>query len=53
MVAGQPAHSPHCLRIAHVVWYLYRENTVCVSLGWLCSGGWVEICAGGDPGATE
>lgn len=28
MVAGQPAHSPHCLRIAHVVWYPYREHCV-------------------------
>ena len=25
---------------------------MCVSLGLLCCGGWIELCVGGNPGAT-
>lgn len=51
MVAGQPAHSPHCLRTAHVVWYPYREH--CVRELGLALLWWAErnLCRG-RPGAT-
>lgn len=51
MVAGQPAHSPHCLRIAHVAWYPHREH--CVRKLGLALLWWVEgkLCRR-RPGAT-
>lgn len=42
----------HIVSELHMWFGILTENTVCVSLGRLCCGGWVEICAEGIPGAT-
>lgn len=42
----------HIVSELHMWLGILSENTVCVSLGLLCCGGWIELCVGGDPGAT-